>query len=148
MLSVPLVDIDHEIEKACGVSVKEIFEMHGERYFRDVETEMIRKVSHRQGIIISTGGGAVLKEENIRALKEQGIIFCLTASPETILRRTCMNSDRPLLNVPDPEAKIVELLEARMPYYVKAGVMIDTEGKTPLQIAEEIVETMQWKRYE
>jgi shikimate kinase len=99
----------------------------------------------KKNIIISTGGGAVLKQENLDVLREKGIIVCLLATPETILRRTSHNSNRPLLQVEDPSGKIKELLNFRKPFYEKADIMIDTEGKTPIQIAEEIIEKIKVK---
>ncbi|NWF98914.1 MAG: shikimate kinase [Nitrospirae bacterium] len=144
LLNLKMVDIDNEIEKAEGITINEIFERYGESKFRDIETEMIKKISPEKNLIISTGGGVVLREENIRMLKENGIIICLIASPETIFERTKNNSDRPLLKVSDPLKKIKELLEFRMPFYKKADIIINTEGKAPLQIAEEIIEKIKW----
>lgn len=140
ILNMELVDIDAEIENLQKMKIRDIFENLGERHFRDLETEMIKKVSRRGNIIISTGGGAVLREDNMNALRENGDIFCLAASPETIFRRTSGSEERPLLNVENPVSRIKELLNFRMPFYEKAGTIIDTEEKTPLQIAEEIAE--------
>ncbi len=139
LLGLKMIDIDNEIEKSKGITINDIFERYGESKFRDIETEMIKKISTEKNLIISTGGGAVLREENFRMLKENGIIVCLFATPETIFERTKNNSDRPLLKVDDPLKKIKELLEYRLPFYKKADIIIDTEGKTPLQIAEEIM---------
>jgi len=135
-----LIDVDSEIEKSEGMSINEIFERFGEQRFREIETAMIRNVSENKGVIISTGGGAVLRQENMDMLRRNGIVFCLTASPETILLRTGDSSDRPLLKAEDPFKKINELLRFRQPYYEKADIIIDTEDKDPLQIAEEIME--------
>lgn len=134
------IDVDAEIEKSQKMTITEIFKQFGEPRFRDIETEMIRIFSKNKNVIISTGGGAVLRQENMDAVRENGIVVCLTAKPETILRRTGNNNDRPLLQVEEPLKKIKELLEFRRPYYEKADIMIDTEGKTPLEIAEEIIE--------
>jgi shikimate kinase len=134
------IDIDSEIEKSQKITITEIFKQSGEPKFRDIETETIKKFSKGKNIIISTGGGAVLRQENMDVLRGNGIIICLSASPETILQRTSNTNDRPLLQVEDPLKKIKELLEFRKPYYEKADIMIDTENKTPLQIAEEIIE--------
>jgi shikimate kinase len=101
---------------------------------------MIKQVANNENTIISTGGGAVMKQENIDLLKKTGIIICLMATPETILQRTGNNSDRPLLQVADSLAKINDLLNLRKPFYEKADIMIDTEDKTPLRIAKEIAE--------
>ena len=138
MLGVKLIDIDTEIEISQNMTINDIFKNFGEQCFREIETEMIKKFSKKNNIIISTGGGAVLKDENMTAMRENGIIFCLNASADTILERTKSSGDRPLLKVENPMAKINELLIYRRPFYEKAGIMIDTDGKTPLQIAGEI----------
>jgi shikimate kinase len=135
-----LIDIDTEIEKSQKMTINEIFRRFGEPRFREIETEMIRNVSKKKNVIISTGGGAVLKQENVNALREAGIIICLMATHETILQRTSKNSQRPLLLVENPLERIKRLLEFRMPYYNKADIIVDTAEKTPLQIAEEIIE--------
>jgi shikimate kinase len=140
LLTMKLIDIDTEIVKSAKMSINQIFEQFGEQKFREMETEMIEKVSCEKNVIISTGGGAVLKQENMDALKKTGIVICLMATPETILQRTSGTSERPLLQVEKPLEKINELLNLRKPFYEKADMMIDTENKTPLQIAEEIIE--------
>lgn len=139
-LKMELIDVDTEIEKSQQMTINEIFRQFGEPRFREIETEMIQKLSERKDVIISTGGGAVLKQKNMDALRKQGIIICLMASPQTILKRTSHNSNRPLLKVEDPFEKIKELLNFRKPFYEKADILIDTEDKTPLQIAEEIID--------
>ncbi len=141
-----VIDVDDEIVKAQKMSINEIFSRFGEPAFRDIETEMIRQVSRSRNVIISTGGGAVLRQENMDILKERGVVVCLDAAPDTILKRTSGNSERPLLKVEDPLGRIRELLEFRRPFYQKADITIDTDGKTPLLIAEEILERMGWKR--
>ena len=140
LLTMKLIDIDTEIIKSAKMSINQIFEQFGEQKFRDMETEMIEKVSCEKNVIISTGGGAVLKQENMEALKKTGRVICLMATPETILRRTSGTSERPLLQVEKPLEKVNELLNFRQPFYEKADLIIDTEDKTPLQIAEEIIE--------
>lgn len=135
-----VIDIDTEIEKSQNMKITEIFKQFGEPGFRDIETETIKKLSKNKNVIISTGGGAVLRQENMDALRESGVIICLTAAPETILKRTSNNNDRPLLQVEEPLKKIRDLLEFRMPYYEKADIMIDTENKTPLEVVEEIMD--------
>ena len=146
MLHMKLVDVDEEIEISQKITINDIFRIYGEPYFRDIETAMIKKLSHNKNCIISTGGGAVLRDENMEALKENGIVFCLAANAETILERTVNNQDRPLLKVENPKKKIEELLAYRRPFYEKAGIMIETDGKTPLQIAEEIMELYKCRR--
>lgn len=145
-LGMAFVDVDTEIELAQGMSIPEIFGRFGEPRFRAIETEMIRRISGRKNAIISTGGGAVLREENMEALRENGIIFCLSAEPETILERTKGDDNRPLLKVDDPMAKIKELLVFRRPFYEKAGTMIVTDGRSPSEVADEIIEVFRCSR--
>lgn len=140
LLGYNFVDADDEIVRTEGMPITEIFSKKGEPYFRDLETKIIKELSKRANSVISTGGGAVLREENTLALREKGIIVLLTARAETIYQRTKGDRTRPLLQVDDPLKKINELLSARMPYYLKADIVIDTEGKNPLEIAEEVIE--------
>jgi len=141
-----VIDVDDEIVKSRKMSINEIFSRFGEPAFRDMETDMIRKISQKKNVIISTGGGVVLKQENMELLKTRGVVVCLTARPETILKRTGRNRERPLLQVEDPLQRIHDLLELRRPCYEKADITIDTEGKSPIGIAGEILERMGWKR--
>lgn len=134
------IDIDDVIVKTQNLAISEIFNQHGEPAFRDIETETIRETTKTNNIIISTGGGAILRLENMDLLRRNGIIICLTARPETILNRTSKSSKRPLLNVDDPLKRIKDLMKSREPFYEKADFMIDTEAKTPRQVAEEILE--------
>ena len=138
-----LIDLDSEIEQSEKMTISEIFKRFGEQKFRELESEMVEKISREQNVVISTGGGTVLRQQNMEALKNTGTVVCLTASPETILERTGSSDDRPLLLVDNPLEKIRELLQFRMPFYAKAHLMIDTEDKTPLRIAEEIIEKIQ-----
>lgn len=141
-LGMKIIDIDTEIEKSMKMTINDIFKQFGEPRFREIETEIIKQVSENKNVIISTGGGAVLKQENMDAVRKNGVIVCLTATPETILERTRSNKERPLLYVENPLERIKELLHFRTPFYEKADIMIDTEKKSPIHIAEEIIERM------
>lgn len=140
-----LVDVDTEVERIEGITISEIFATSGEAAFREVEAREIRRISEGRNQIISTGGGAVLRADNMEALEEGGIVICLTASAETVYARTMHNTDRPLLQVEDPQGRIQEMLRQRRPYYDKASYVIDTEGKSPYTIASEILEAVGWK---
>jgi shikimate kinase len=140
-----LIDVDGEIVKAKNMSINEIFSQFGEPVFRDIETEMIKNIAANKNMIISTGGGAVMRQGNMEALRQTGIIVCLTASSDTILKRTGNSDERPLLKAENPLQKIKELLDFRKPFYEKADIMIDTENRTPRQIAEEILERVKWQ---
>ncbi|MBF0537825.1 MAG: shikimate kinase [Nitrospirae bacterium] len=135
----PLIDIDSEIETATAMKINEIFATHGEARFRQIETDMAMKVSKIKGVIISTGGGIVLREENMTHLRRNGYVVCLMAMPETILSRLAGSDDRPLLKVPNPLQKILELLDFRRPFYEKADLIIDTDDKTPEMVVAEII---------
>ncbi|HAM52818.1 MAG TPA: shikimate kinase [Nitrospiraceae bacterium] len=146
MLRWRLIDVDEEIVKTKKMSINEIFSRFGEPAFRDIETATIREIASQKHVIISTGGGAVLRRENMDILKQNGVIVNLSATPDTIITRTSGNNERPLLQVENPSQRIKELLEVRRSFYEKADIMIDTESKTPHQIAEEILESIGWKR--
>ncbi|MBO5908027.1 MAG: shikimate dehydrogenase [Clostridia bacterium] len=127
-----LVDTDAEIEARCGTSIKELISTKGEKYFRDLESEVIRDVSSRQSLIISTGGGAVLREENVTRLKHSGKIFFLDAP----LSRLCATSDRPLS---DTEDKLKCLYDERIDIY-RAVSEVVVPDMTPEAEAEFILE--------
>jgi shikimate kinase len=133
------IDIDARIEAEQKKTISEIFEGEGEACFRDMEADMIRRIADMEGAVIATGGGAILREDNLVNLTRKGVIVCLTASPETIFNRTVASKERPLLRTEDPLATIRQLLSSRKAHYEKAGIMIDTEGKSPLVVAEEIL---------
>jgi len=122
------VDTDDIIECDSGRLISDIFSEDGEAIFRELESEAVRKVSKLDNHIISTGGGVVLKETNMAALKRNGIIFCLTATAEEIYRRVQHQAPRPLLQTPDPLTKINAMLEERHAYYVKADYVVETTG--------------------
>ena len=124
------VDTDDIIELDSGRCISDIFSADGEETFRELESEAVRKVSKLDNYVISTGGGVVLKEANMMELRRNGIIFCLTATPEEIYRRVEHQTHRPLLQTPDPLTKIKSMMEDRHPYYVKADYMVETTGRS------------------
>lgn len=124
------VDTDDIVERDSGRRISDIFAEEGEPAFRELESEAVRKVSKLHNHIISTGGGVVLKKANVTELKRNGIVFCLTATAEEIHRRVGHQAHRPLLQDPDPLAKIRTMLEERHPYYAKADHMVSTTGRS------------------
>ena len=104
MFECPFYDSDYEICTSSGVTIPTIFEMEGEEGFRNRETNMLKKLASRRNIILSTGGGSVLRSENRQILRQNGAVVYLHASPETLLERTRYDSNRPLLQVADPLA--------------------------------------------
>lgn len=125
-------DTDDQIEKRCGCSIKELIESKGEMYFRDLESEVIRDLSKENRRIISTGGGAVLREENVRALKQNGRIFFIDAP----LSRLSATSDRPLSNTDD---KLKKLYNDRIDIYKATADATVPDHDSPLAEAEYIL---------
>jgi len=126
------IDTDAEIEKRCGCTIKELISAKGERYFRDLESEVIRDASSKSCRILSTGGGAILREENVRALKRNGRLFFLDAS----LSRLRATDDRPLS---DTAEKLARLYDERLPIYRKTADITVPDLETPEAEAEYIL---------
>ena len=121
------VDSDHEIEARTGASIPWIFEIEGEGSFRRREADMIRELSAQDGLVLATGGGAVLNPASRALLAERGTVIYLRASIGSILQRTAHDKNRPLLQTADPRAKLEELLAQRDPLYREiADLVIDT----------------------
>ncbi len=137
------IDVDQEIERSKGMKVTDIFKTYGEEVFRDLESEALARVTKLTRVVIATGGGAVLRQENIDRLKEGCIIVCLKASPETILSRVKGNKDRPLLDTEDPLTRIKDLLRQREPNYKMADFTIETDGLSPTEVVEHIMNNIQ-----
>lgn len=133
------IDTDEEIEKSEQMSISEIFEKRGEAYFRKLETRTIENISMDRDKIISTGGGAFEKAENIHFLKKSGITFYLKASANELYRRVKNENHRPLLNNENPQKTIKDLLKKRERNYLKADFVIDTEGKQAYTILDNIL---------
>lgn len=138
-LSLKFVDFDNLIEEEMGMSISDIFFNFGEPYFRDLEKEMVRRISFKKNLVIATGGGVVLDDENMENLRRHGILITLMASVEEIYRRISKTNNRPLLDVPYPEKTIKEMLELRRPRYELADFIVNTSGRSVEDVAEEIV---------
>lgn len=117
VLSREFFDSDHEIERRCGVDIPLIFEKEGEAGFRSRERAVIAELSQRRAIVLATGGGAVLDPDNRRHLISSGRVIYLFASVAEQLRRIGTDTHRPLLQAPDPQARLAELLAQRDPLY-------------------------------
>lgn len=123
--------------------ISDIFEYYGEAHFRKLETEIVRQLAKKDDLVISTGGGLVLKEENNLLLKEKGKIVFLRATVETLAKRLNVDGTRPLLQTSTESIRdrLERLMEERMPVYEHvADFIVDVDGKTPEQIAREIIE--------
>ncbi len=138
-MGVPEVDMDAWLVEKAHMSISDIFDKFGEEYFRDMETECVKELSGQGGKIISCGGGAVLRQQNVEYMKEKGVIVLLTARPETILERVKDSSDRPILNGNMNLEFISRLMERRAERYMEvADIMIETDDKSIPQISREI----------
>lgn len=142
-LGFSFVDTDAYIEKQQGKSISQIFEQHGESAFRRMEAAALVTLAGDENLVISTGGGIILSEQNRNLLKEQTFLVTLTASPGAIYSRVRGNKDRPLLQDADPYQKIVDMLEARKPYYEIGDIIIPTDELSEKICIERIVEAYQ-----
>ncbi|MCC6849716.1 MAG: shikimate kinase [Deltaproteobacteria bacterium] len=143
------VDTDHAIEERAGKRVAAIFADDGEAAFRRLEREAVADAASRGGVVIAVGGGAVLDPENVRRLRDSGVLVHLTARPEIIVRRVGDGGGRPLLR-DDPRAAVTRLLAERGPAYAAvADVTIDTSERNAGQVVEEIQQALErserWK---
>ncbi len=127
------VDSDHEIEVRTGASIPWIFEIEGEASFRQREAEVIRDLTAQQGIVLATGGGAVLAAQNREYLKARGTVVYLRASVNSILQRTSRDRNRPLLQTADPRQRIEELAREREPYYQEVADLVIETGRPNVQ---------------
>lgn len=143
MTDVEQMEMDQKIVKDQGMAITEIFAKFGEPYFRDLETELLRSMKDMEPMVVSCGGGAVLREENVALMKECGTIVFLTATPEAIYDRVKHSTDRPVLNGNMNVEYIAELMEKRQPKYeAAADLVISTDMKNVREICEEILERM------
>lgn len=133
-------DSDTEIEARTGVDIAFIFEKEGEAGFRRRERDVISDLTALEGIVMATGGGAVLDAENRKRLASRGRVVYLDASVEQQLSRTRNSSHRPLLNGPDPAARLATLMQERGPLYrALADLVVQTDGRKVREVAQEII---------
>src|SRR5262249_494548 len=125
-LGLPFVDADSEIEQAANASINEIFERHGEAYFRDGERGVIRRLVDGSPKVLATGGGAFMQPDTRAAIKENAIAIWLKADRDLIMSRVRRRSNRPLLKTADPEAVIDRLIADRHPTYAEADIHIQS----------------------
>lgn len=147
-LKLRFLDCDHEIERRCGVKIPLVFEIEGEAGFRARETEVIAELTALKGIVLATGGGAVLAPENRRRLAEHGTVIYLRARPEDLYTRVRHDRNRPLLATADPLRRLRELHAERDGLYASiADLVVDTGRQTVQALARELVATLgeRWK---
>ena len=136
-------DTDEIISSKLSMPIEKIFSTHGEKHFRELETETLRSLSTEEPTIIVTGGGIVMRSENLDLLKGLGAVVWLDADEATLRTRIDRLSDRPLLQTGNPEATLSELLEGRQPLYRNAAdLRVDISQKNPEQIAKLILKNI------
>jgi len=137
-------DSDKEIEKRTGVSISWIFEMEGEAGFRAREQKVIDDLTQLKDIVLATGGGAVLSDDNRRALRSRGNVIYLSASAEQLFRRTSKDKTRPLLQTDDPKQQIISLLEERDPLYKNvADIELRTGDQSIQHAVTEVIKQLE-----
>jgi shikimate kinase len=147
-LKLGFFDSDHEIERRCGVKVPVIFEIEGEAGFRARETQTLAELTALEGIVLATGGGAVIAEENRRLLTARGTVIYLSAQPEELYQRVRHDRNRPLLATPDPLARLRELHAVRDPLYrTAADLVVETGAQSVQSLARQILRKLadRWK---
>lgn len=139
-LALSFIDADHELVEHTGVSISTIFEVEGEAGFRQRESQLIAELCTRNGLLLATGGGAVLREENRTALRQSGVVIYLHAGLDHLWQRTRHDSRRPLLQTDNPRAALRSLLEVRDPLYRQtADLIVETGRQSVNKLVSEIM---------
>lgn len=134
------VDADQELEKRTGATVSLIFDIEGEAGFREREKRLIDELTQRDGLVLATGGGAILAEDNRRHLAERGLVVYLKTPVETLIERTRHDTSRPLLRTADPAATLRGIITVREPLYAEiADLVIDTGKLSVKQVIRRIL---------
>jgi len=139
ILHFTFLDTDQVIEARAAKPIARIFELEGEPVFRDWEKRIVEELTMRQKTVIATGGGLPAGEGNLVSLKTHALVVCLWAGPEKILERVEHANHRPLLQGPEPLAKIRSLLAEREPAYRRADVLVNTEWRSVREVALQVV---------
>src|SRR5215831_20283387 len=142
-LHLPFVDADTEIEAAAGMTIPEIFELHGEPHFRDGEARVIARLLDSGPAVLATGGGSFMREETRRRIAEKAVSVWLKADSDIIMRRVKRRADRPLLQTADPAATVTRLLSEREPVYQHADLTIASRDVPHDRIVEECISALQ-----
>jgi shikimate kinase len=135
-----LLDIDDMVVSKFGISIPKIFSKHGEQGFREAETQVLREVAEAKRAVIVTGGGIVLREENLEFLRRLGVVVWLDGNEETLFERASRSGNRPLLQRKNPREAFAQMLQARLPLYARVAHMrIDTSVLTDEEVAVAIL---------
>jgi shikimate kinase len=142
LLGKNFMDTDHEIEKRTGVDIPTIFDIEGEEGFRKREAAIVNEMTSGSNLVLATGGGVILREDNRRALR-RGFVVYLSASLGTLVERTRRDKSRPLLQNTDKQKKIEQLMAERDPIYrEESDLIVETDGRSAKAVAKEIVDQL------
>ena len=143
LFAMDVIEMDQIIAEREGMSIPDIFEVHGEQYFRDLETNLLIEMQARKNVVISCGGGTPLRECNVVEMKKNGRVVLLTASPETIFDRVKDSHDRPVIENNKNVPFIADLMKKRRAKYeAAADIVINTDGKSIIEVCEELVQKL------
>jgi shikimate kinase len=138
--SLKLFDTDEMVTSKFGIPISEIFSKHGENKFREAETEALQALATSEPVVIVTGGGIVLREENLDLLKRLGVLVWLDANEKTLFKRASRAGKRPLLQCKDPKKTFTKMLRTRLPLYAKiADIRVETSVLTDEEVAVAIL---------
>jgi shikimate kinase len=139
-LGFDFVDTDTLIETRTGKSITQIFASEGEPHFRSLERAVVEQLEDRNDLVIATGGGLPTNQANLDSLKKHALVICLWASAERIWERVRHQSHRPLLQTPNPQERIQQLLAARAQFYRQADVLLHTDNRSQRQVCQQVVQ--------
>ena len=133
------LDTDEMIQLRTSRTIADLFEKDGEPAFRKLEQQLVEELAARKRTVISTGGGLPALAANLASLRAHALVVCLWASPEKIWERVRNQTHRPLLNGPNPQLKIRELLAVREPFYRQADVLINTDLRSAREVTQQVI---------
>ena len=141
-LEIPFVDADHEIELAAGKTIPEIFNDHGEEYFREGERRVITRLLENGKQVLATGGGAFMNAETREKIKRHGVSLWLKADLDVLLKRVAKRNDRPLLQNEDPAIVMKRLIDLRYPIYAQSDITVESRDVQHGQMVNDVVKAL------
>lgn len=138
-LDLPFVDADAEIERAAGKTIPEIFAAHGEPYFRDGERRVIARLLAEGGHVLATGGGAFMDTTTRALVRSRGVSVWLKADLDVLMKRVRKRGNRPLLQTPDPEGAMRQLMEVRYPVYAEADITVQSHDSPHEVVVDDVI---------
>lgn len=141
-LGLPFVDADTEIEKAADLTIPEIFDRHGEAYFRSGEVRVVARILDAGPQVLATGGGAYMNADTRARIRARGISVWLKADLEVLMKRVKRRGDRPLLKADDPQAVLKRLMDERYPVYAEAELTVLSREATHEEVVEDVIRAL------